>query len=136
MFGIYCIAMFFLLFVRRKFDIGRSYREEVKMSINLIPFRSIYENLLYIINGTNGFMIRHSAVNLLGNAVMFMPCGFFIPRLFERFRRFGKFICLSLGILLSVEIIQVLTLRGSFDIDDIILNISGAVIGFLLSKKL
>lgn len=80
-------------------------------------------------------MIRHSVINLFGNVIMFMPYGFCTPRLFERFRRFGMFVLLSLGILLSVETIQVLTLRGSFDIDDIILNMLGAIIGFFPIKS-
>ncbi len=134
LFGAYCIALFFILFVRRKFEIWLPYWEEVKMSINLVPFRSIRGNVFYIIEGTDRYMIRHSVINLLGNIALFMPYGFCVPRLFERFRRFGMFVLLSLGILLSVETIQVLTLRGSFDIDDIILNMLGAVIGFFLSK--
>lgn len=135
LFGAYCIALFFILFVREKFDIGHPYWEEVKMSINLVPFRSIRGNIFYIMEGTDGYMIRHSVINLLGNIVLFMPYGFCAPWLFERSRRFGMFVLLSLGLLLSVETMQVLTLRGSFDIDDIILNMSGAVIGFFLSKK-
>ncbi len=135
LFGAYCIALFFILFVRRKFEIWLPYWEEVKMSINLVPFRSIRGNVFYIIEGTDRYMIRHSVINLLGNIALFMPYGFCVPRLFERFRRFGMFVLLSLGILLSAETIQVLTLRGSFDIDDIILNMLGAVIGFSLSKK-
>ncbi len=124
-----------ILFVRRKFEIWLPYWEEVKMSINLVPFRSIRGNVFYIIEGTDRYMIRHSVINLFGNVIMFMPYGFCTPRLFERFRRFGMFVLLSLGILLSVETIQVLTLRGSFDIDDIILNMLGAIIGFFPIKS-
>ncbi len=135
LFGVYCIAMFFILFVRRKVDFGFPYWEQVRMRMNLVPFRSIRKNVYYIIQGTDNYMMRNALFNLLGNFAMFMPYGFCFPRLFERFRRFGMFILLSVGVLLSVESIQVLTLRGSFDIDDIILNMSGALIGFLLSKK-
>ncbi len=134
LFGVYCISLFFILFVRKKIEIWHPYWEEVKLCINLVPFRSIRGNVFYIIEGTDRYMIRHSVINLFGNAIMFMPYGFCVPRLFERFRRFGVFLLLSLGVLLSVETIQVLTLRGSFDIDDIILNMLGAIIGFLLSK--
>ena len=135
LFGVYCTVLFFILFVRERFDIGHPYWEQVRMSVDLVPFRTICGNISCMIQGTNKYMIRHSAIELLGNIALFMPYGFCAPRLFGRSRRFGTFILLSLGILLCVETIQVLTLRGSFDIDDIILNMSGAVIGFSLPKK-
>ena len=134
LFGAYCIVLFLILFVRRRFDVGLPYWDQVAMSINLVPLQSIKENLFYLNNETGGYMWRHSFVNLLGNLTLFLPFGFCVPGLFRRFKRFGMFILLTLGILLAVETIQVLTLRGSFDIDDIILNLTGAVIGYFLSK--
>jgi glycopeptide antibiotics resistance protein len=37
-------------------------------------------------------------------------------------------------LLLSVELIQLITRRGSFDIDDLILNMFGALVGFIAWK--
>lgn len=49
LFGAYCIALFLVLFVRKRFNIGdEPYWEQVKMSINLVPFRTIYGSV-YII---------------------------------------------------------------------------------------
>jgi len=49
-------------------------------------------------------------------------------------RTFKKtFFCAALSILL-VEVIQLFTLRGSFDIDDLFLNLIGVAVGFLLRK--
>lgn len=36
--------------------------------------------------------------------------------------------------ILLVEVIQLFTLRGSFDIDDLFLNLIGVAVGFLLRK--
>ena len=134
LFGAYCIALFLILFVRKRFDIGEPYWEQVKMSINLVPFRTICGSVYLIVHRTNPYLIPHEIISLLGNFALFIPFGFFIPRLFERYRRFVKFILLTFMILLSIEVVQVVTLRGSFDVDDIILNLAGAVIGFFMAR--
>ena len=135
LFEAYCIALFLVLFVRKRFNIGdEPYWEQVKMSINLVPFRTIYGSLYSIIHRTIPYLIPHDIISLLGNFALFIPFGLFIPRLFERYRRFVKFILLAFAILISIETFQVLTLRGSFDVDDIILNLAGAVIGFFIAR--
>lgn len=65
---------------------------------------------------------------------MFVPFGYFIPQLFRRYRGFVKFILLTFVVLLSIETLQVVTLRGCFDVDDILLNLAGAVIGFFIAR--
>ena len=135
LFGAYCIALFLILFVINRFNIGdEPYWEQVKMSINLVPFRTIYGSLYSIIHRTIPYLIPHDIISLLGNFALVIPFGLFIPRLFERYRRFVKFILLAFAILISIETFQVLTLRGSFDVDDIILNLAGAVIGFFIAR--
>ena len=79
-------------------------------------------------------LIPHEIISLLGNFALFMPFGYFIPRLFEKYRVFIKFILFTFVVLLSIETIQVLTIRGCFDVDDIILNLAGAVIGFFIAR--
>ncbi|GGJ18716.1 VanZ family protein [Paenibacillus hunanensis] len=64
----------------------------------------------------------------LGNMAAFIPFGIFIPLLYRT--TFVRFIVGFLVSILLLETIQALTLRGSFDIDDVLKNTSGAVIGF------
>ena len=135
LFGVYCIVLFIILFMRKQFDIGLPYWEQVKMSINLVPFRTIYGSLYSIIHRTIPYLIPHEIISLLGNFALFMPFGYFIPRLFEKYRVFIKFILFTFVVLLSIETLQVLTIRGCFDVDDIILNLAGAVIGFFIARK-
>lgn len=134
LFGAYCIALFLILFVRKRFNIGLPYWEQVKMSINLVPFRSIYGSAYLIIHRTNQYLISHEIISLLGNFALFVPFGYFIPQLFRRYRGFVKFILLTFVVLLSIETLQVVTLRGCFDVDDILLNLAGAVIGFFIAR--
>jgi len=64
----------------------------------------------------------------LGNFVAFIPFGIVIPLLFRcNFIRFISLFILSITIL---EILQILSRLGSFDIDDIIINTLGAAVGF------
>ncbi|RXZ77507.1 VanZ family protein [Paenibacillaceae bacterium] len=68
----------------------------------------------------------------LGNFVAFIPFGIVIPLLFRcNFIRFISLFILSITI---VEILQMLTRLGSFDIDDIIINTLGAAVGFLAQR--
>ncbi|MEW4370718.1 VanZ family protein [Paenibacillus kandeliae] len=64
----------------------------------------------------------------LGNIAAFIPFGIFIPLLYRT--TFVRFILGFLVSILLLETIQALTLRGSFDVDDVLKNASGAVIGF------
>ncbi|MDR1700339.1 MAG: VanZ family protein [Lachnoclostridium sp.] len=81
-------------------------------------------------------------INVLGNVVAFIPLGFFIPVLYREQRK-GKVIVghyfrsflfvMFLGLLFSfaVETIQMLTKVGSFDVDDLFLNTTGVIIGYI-----
>lgn len=77
---------------------------------------------------------------LAGNFLMFIPMGFFLP-LVARKMDFKKILKIAIVVPIIVEIIQPIVGR-SFDIDDIILNFAGIMIGYLfvvciikLSKK-
>lgn len=91
--------------------------------INIIPFKTI---ILYIAR-----MDRVSFINILGNLIAFAPMGFFLPLLFKKAKQPKTFLLITLRIILSIEIVQLITLLGSFDIDDLILNLLSA---FLIYK--
>lgn len=69
--------------------------------------------------------------NLLGNILIFVPFGFFIS-MASRKRSFFMTLFYSMSLSLGVEIVQLLTRVGSFDVDDILLNTIGGVFGFIL----
>ncbi len=69
--------------------------------------------------------------NLFGNILIFVPYGFFISMAAVR-RGFFKTLFLSFGLSLCVETVQLFTRVGSFDVDDILLNTAGGVLGYIL----
>ena len=69
--------------------------------------------------------------NLAGNILIFVPYGFFIS-MASRSRGFFKTLFFSMGLSLCVEIVQLFTRVGSFDVDDILLNTIGGVGGYII----
>ena len=69
--------------------------------------------------------------NLAGNILIFAPYGFFIS-MASRSRGFFKTLFFSMGLSLCVEIVQLFTRVGSFDVDDILLNTIGGVAGYII----
>jgi len=90
---------------------------------NLIPFKTI----LYYLQGHNGLLI--GGINIIGNIIALVPLGFLFPFIFSKVN-WKNTILLALASGLIIEVSQVLLHVGIFDIDDVILNGLGVVIGF------
>lgn len=103
-------------------------------SINLISFATII-SYFALDNDQVSNWNEVSLVNLLGNILVFVPFGIFLPLLWKTFRKFSSLFWISIGIPLFIEIIQ-LFIGRSTDIDDVILNALGIMVGFGLSKIL
>jgi len=97
--------------------------------ICLIPFKTIIEMW------SLGF--DRFAIQVLGNIALFFPLGFLLPLLFKKINTYKKIILIASITSLLVEftqLVMILTVKfnlKSFDINDFILNIIGAIIGFL-----
>lgn len=93
--------------------------------INLVPFKTIsaYSSTLH-----NGIPF----VNLLGNIIPFIPMGFLIPMAFPTQRNIINTMISCLLLIICIEILQLIFYLGSFDIDDILLNLLSSFIGFIL----
>ena len=103
-------------------------------SINLIPFKTIFEQIV----GRNEVVSQIdiadvSILNLLSNIFLFSPIGFFVPLINERYISLKKIILIGVSTSCVVEVIQ-LFIGRSCDIDDVILNTCGVVIGFIIFK--
>ena len=70
--------------------------------------------------------------NLGGNLLGFVPLGIFLPLLFRRLRLFPAVIAVVFMVSLGYEVIQLCTGLGVFDVDDLILNTAGGMIGFII----
>lgn len=129
--GIYAAVMLILLFGRPSaYSPSLTYPEQLWHSINLVPFSTVSEYFGYLLEG--GYMVRQAVINLGGNVIMFIPLGIFLPLLWEKMRRFLPHVLTTAGIITTVELIQLFTLRGALDIDDLILNVVGSAVGFLV----
>ncbi|MCD2347096.1 VanZ family protein [Clostridium guangxiense] len=100
-------------------------------SINLIPFYSIME----YISGRSANIKAFAFSNVVGNIVIFVPLGTYLS-LFKNNKRVITNLLFIFIVSLFVEIIQGLSGIGASDIDDIILNCLGGLIGILGYKFL
>ncbi len=73
---------------------------------------------------------------IIFNMLMFVPLGFLLPLLTRRARRFLPVLLLSLLVCVLLEMLQMLTHRGVFELDDIFHNTLGSVIGYFLAEAL
>lgn len=107
----------------------KDFKVYIKQSVNLVPFKTIIN---YIKEFNSMYSTRQIMFNLLGNICAFMPMALFLPLLFKKQSKFKNFIITMVIIILGIESLQLITTSGRFDIDDLILNLFGAVIMYLL----
>lgn len=90
---------------------------------NYVPFKEMFRY---------SFGSRLFFKNVVGNMLMFMPFGFFVAYILK-LKKVWIMLLLSLIVSLTIETIQSIIGRV-FDVDDIILNVIGAILGFLVFK--
>ncbi len=135
LFYFYLGFLFIVLFFR--FDASKSFTadgfvERIKNSGNFIPFDTVLSYIKAVRIGTMSFGI--AVCNLLGNLILFFPMGFFLPKLFPHLIKSIPFFLTVLITVTLIESLQLILGLGRFDVDDIILNITGAVFGFVIYK--
>ncbi|AEW58082.1 TPA: VanZ family protein [Bacillus cereus] len=94
--------------------------------INLVPFRSTIRYLTEF----DSYNIDIVLMNTLGNVIIFIPFGFLLPLLFKQINNVKMASKIFIKFILLIESLQLLTFTGVFDIDDIMLNMLGALIGY------
>nr|WP_267490785.1 VanZ family protein [Paenibacillus monticola] len=109
---------------------GREPHTGGPLQINLVPLRTV---LLYFDLG-NGLSPAIRLVNLLGNVVVFIPFGWLFPRLAKGSNSWIRLTFSSASLILALECLQMLLHVGSFDIDDLLLNLIGVWIGYSLFR--
>ena len=95
--------------------------------VNYIPF---IETIKMFKDNFTG--IGSAIYNVVGNILLFAPLGFLIPLLFKKKNKIANIALYGLIASLAIELIQLLTATNFTDIDDIILNTLGAVLGFFI----
>ena len=131
LFAAYCGVMLWLLFGRSSHDSGYGYWHSLLSNINLVPFQTTADLVRNLICPPTPGLFTYAWVNLFGNVVVFIPLGIYLPMLWPKLQQWKQFFCVSSGIILAIELLQLFTLRGILDVDDYILNILGLFMGFL-----
>lgn len=131
-FLLYVLLLSYVLFLKivSPLELFSINRREFR-NINIIPFYTIYGYLSGILNVSQTVVIH----NVLGNIAIFIPLGIYLE-LFRKDKRISMCIFLVFLISLFVEIIQYIFGLGMSDIDDVILNCLGGLIGILSYKVL
>lgn len=131
LFGYYIWVLANVLFFDNAFGRGFSLHPTFE-AVNLEPLRTIRN---YLIAHRLGNISTHLMIlNLAGNFVAFAPMGFFLPALF-RWQRSVFFFAATLTLAITaIEVVQVYSGAGSCDIDDLILNLAGALLVYLICR--
>lgn len=90
-----------------------------RTEVNLKLFGTISDDMY-----GNAFVIE--------NILLFIPLGFLLPLISSKFNFFRLCILVGLAASIIIEIAQYITQRGFFQTDDIIMNVLGTGIGFLI----
>lgn len=113
------LIMFFNITIYSRFIKGFSY--------NLIPFKTISKYFYYIES-------HNIIINVIGNIIILMPVEYLIVKIFN-INRFKNNQIISISFSLLIELLQLITKSGVFDIDDIILNVLGMSIVYLIMRR-
>lgn len=122
---IYFIVLFYFLFFSEK--MGRTSGERA-YRYNLVPLKEINRFITYReVLGMKAVML-----NIVGNIAAFVPLGIFLPICSSYSKRLWRTVLYSFELSFLVEVLQLVFRVGTFDVDDLILNTLGGLIGFLL----
>ena len=126
--ALYALGMLVLLFHREVPESTAPYLTQLSSHINLSPLRTIrlYWGLL---SHPRPPLVRLAVINLAGNIVLFIPLGYLLRAVFPKLRKAWQALLAAAGIIILVELFQMVTLLGACDVDDLILNLLGCAIG-------
>lgn len=122
-FIIYIIYLAYLVFWSKYY--GRNIAHH---SFNLFPFNTIKQFLF------SNFDSKVVITNIFGNIAAFLPMGFLLPVAFRKMDILVKVAMVTFTVSVVIEILQYITGAGTGDIDDIILNLTGGIIGFAIYR--
>ena len=134
-FAAYLLLMLWLLFIRHRGIPAEDYWMQLLGRINLVPFSSMGSMLRALWHNPYPGVLWTVVYNIGGNIVMFVPLGFFLRLLFPKCRPFLRCMGTVALIMATVELCQLFTLRGFCEVDDVMLNVLGAAIGWLCAAR-
>ena len=124
-FVIYIIALGYFLFFAE--SMGRTTRGD-EYHYNLQPLFEIKR----IWRSSHILGMKYVILNFAGNVIAFIPFGYLLPKMVKKKPRLFHTVLFSFEFSLLVELTQLISRTGSFDVDDLILNTFGGLIGYIL----
>lgn len=121
--------IYFLIVIYFTFFKGGILQLDLQMRsyVNIIP---LVETIKMFQDNFMG--IGNSLYNVIGNILLFVPLGFAVPLLFKNHNKFFEVVLYGFIASFSIELLQYLTCTNFTDIDDIIFNTLGTLIGFFI----
>ena len=123
LFVLYIIFVFYFLLISEIY--GRIDKMQ-EYHYNLVLFREIKRFWNY----REQLGMFATATNLLGNVLIFLPFGLFMA-MASRYRSFLNTLIYSFALSLTIELSQLFMKVGCFDVDDLLLNTIGGILGFI-----
>ena len=134
LFLLYCAVMLWLLLARMPNEAGVPFTVYLHTHFNPVPLRTIRRFSRLLRPPVRPYLLRIAIRNLLGNIVLFIPLGYFLPQVSARLRKFWLTFLAVAFIITTIELAQLFFMVGTCDIDDLILNLAGASLGYGLFR--
>ena len=115
----YCIFSFYLVAVYSLVGMPCITYVRLDLGGNLMPIVGLIGDL------------KNSVLNVL----LFVPLGFLLPLLWEKFRTWKQTVLFGFGLSLAIELLQIFTMRAT-DVNDLITNVCGTVLGYGMAEFL
>ena len=96
---------------------------------NIYPFRV---NFIPFVHMFDYSIKKEMMFNIIGNIAMFIPTGIILPILYKKLDSFWKVVGTGFMISLFIEILQLPFSSRATDVDDLILNTTGVIIGYAI----
>ncbi|MFJ7667568.1 VanZ family protein [Lysinibacillus sp. NPDC097195] len=122
-----CLLLYFVVLkingFTERIKIIKQSREAGFWNYNIYPMRTItpyLEDITY----------TYAYLNILGNIIPFVPLGMFIPIIYKRYSNLKQVLIIFTICIIGIETLQFITMLGFFDVDDILLNMIGCLVGY------
>ncbi|MCT4620653.1 MAG: VanZ family protein [Marinisporobacter sp.] len=125
LFVAYLVYLFYLVFFSAYY--GRGYHHR---NYNFVPLKTITEYLL-LKHGIKG-----TIVNIGGNILAFMPLGFLYPVVHKSKKNYKHILIVSFILTCFIEGLQYISGAGTCDIDDVLLNVIGGLVGYIFYREI
>ena len=136
LFLIYIFILSVILFFGRKGHPQIPIEEYFFEYGNFMLFRTLIRYIRYVYIRKNAESFFLALANIGGNLILFFPMGFFLPCLFQKLQGLKHSLCLISFLIFSSEFLQGFFRIGVPDVDDFLMNILGAWMGFSMAKRL